>query len=61
MKVKALFGDMVFIGDIAYVDEVIEEKEIEEDLVDEYMVKNHFNGYLIPSQFSGQIIYGESK
>jgi hypothetical protein len=61
MKVKALFGDMIFVGNIAYIDNVIEEKEIEEDLVDEYMVKNHFNGYLIPDQFRGQIIYGESK
>jgi len=61
MKVKALFGDMVFIGDIAYIDEVIEEKEMEEDLVDDYMVKNHFNSYLIPDQFRGKIIYGEKQ
>jgi hypothetical protein len=57
MKVRTLFGHMAFIGYDAYIYEVQEDIEIEEDMVDEHMIKNHFDGYVIPSIFNGQIIY----
>lgn len=58
------FGDFVKGNDsypCAIVHEVQDQRVMSEDEADDFMVANHFDGYLIPSVFKGEIYYSEGE
>lgn len=50
-------GDDLF--PCAFVHQVQERKVMDEERADDYMVEHHFDGYLIPSLFKGEILYSQ--
>lgn len=56
--VVVLYGRMEFTDDEAIVYEVQEARYMQDsNEIDDYMIDNHFSGYLIPSQYNGKIIF----
>ena len=62
-----LFGDFEF-GDlsvgrdsfsVAIIHKIDDVRVMEEEGADDFMVKNHYSGYLIPAIFDGEILYSE--
>lgn len=56
------FGDFVKGNDrypCAIIHEVQDQRVMAEDEADDYMVANHFDGYLIPAVFQGEIYHSK--